>query len=72
MVMEAFYFMTGDKDVAFALWSWVDAMEINGRANSDNYGFHDVVWNDSQKIIEMNGIQIEYVPGNNGNTFYFN
>lgn len=72
MVMEAFYFMTGDKDVAFALWSWVDAMEINGRANSDNYGFHDVVWNDSQKIIEMNGIQIEYVPGSNGNTFYFN
>lgn len=72
ITMEAFYFMCGDKDVAFALWSWVDAMEINGRANSDNYGFHDVVWNDSQKIIEMNGIQIEYVPGSNGNTFYFN
>ena len=72
ITMEAFYFMCGDKDVAYALWSWVDAMEINGRTNSDNYGFHDVVWNDSQKIIEMNGIQIEYVPGNgNGNTFYF-
>ena len=73
MVMEAFYFFSGDKDVAYALWSWIDAMEINGRANSDNYGFRDVVWNDSQKIIEMNGIQIEYVPGNGkGNTFYFN
>ena len=27
----------------------------------------------SQKIVEMNGIQIEYVPSNgSGNTFYFN
>ena len=72
MVMEAFYFMAGDRDVAYALWSWVDAQSINGSANSDNYGFHDVEKTANGWVIEMNGIQIEFDTSGTGTTYYFN
>lgn len=72
MVMEAFYFFTKDKDVAYALFSWIDAQSINGRANSDNYGFHDVEKTANGWVIEMNGIQIEFDTSGTGTTYYFN
>jgi len=72
MVMEAFYFFTGDKNVAYALWSWVDAQSINGSANSDNYGFRDVEKTANGWVIEMNGVQIEFDTSGTGTTYYFN
>ena len=72
LVLESFYYMTGDREVAKALWSWIDAMNINGNANSDNFGFKDVRQTNNGWVIEMNGIQIEFVESGVGNTFYFN
>lgn len=72
LVLEAFYYMTGDREVAKALWSWHDACEINGSANSDNYGFHDVRQTSNGWVIEMNGVQIEFNNTGNGTIYYFN
>lgn len=72
VVLEAFYYMTGDRAVAKALWDWHDACEINGRANSDNYGFRDVRQTATGWVIEMNGVQIEFDSTGAGTTYYFN
>ena len=58
MVMEAFYYACGDRDVAYALWSWIDAASINNGANSSDYGFTDVSWEGNHGVIAMNGINI--------------
>lgn len=58
MVMEAFYYACSDRDVAYALWSWIDAANINNGANSSNYGFTDVSWEGNHGVIAMNGINI--------------
>ena len=70
MVMEAFYFFTGDREVAYALWSWIDAANINGNASSSSYGFSDV----GSSSISMNGIVIEvsYNSSTKETTLYFN
>ena len=72
LVLEAFYYMTGDREVAKALWDWHDACNINGRANSDDYGFHDVRQTSNGWVIEMNGVQIEFNNTGNGTIYYFN
>ena len=73
LVMEAFCYFTKDKNVAYALWSWIDAMNINGTANSDDFGFKDVSWTDGVGgVITMNGINITVVDADKGTTFYFN
>ena len=71
MVMEAFYFFTGDRDVAYALFSWIDAKNINGRANSDDFGFRDVTWSNGSGVITMNGINIEVDNSTPGETIYY-
>ena len=58
MVMEAFYYGCGDMNVAYALWSWIDAASINNGANSNDYGFTDVSWSGTSGVISMNGINI--------------
>ena len=75
MVMEAFYFFTKDKDVAYALWSVVDYMSINGAAATtvpvvEGFGF--TCSNETSNGIDlaMNGIHIRWEWGG-GNTFYF-
>ena len=75
MVMEAFYFFSGDKDVAYALWSVVDYMSINGAAATtvpvvEGFGF--TCSNETSNGIDltMNGINIRWEWGG-GNTFYF-
>lgn len=75
MVMEAFYFMCGDKDVAYALWNVVDYMSINGAAATtvpvvEGFGF--TCSNETSNGIDltMNGIHIRWEWGG-GNTFYF-
>ena len=73
MVLEAFCFFTQDKNVAYALWSWVDAMNINGSANSEDFGFKDVSWeNGVGGVITMNGHDIRVVFNGSETTFYFN
>ena len=69
MVMEAFYFMTGDREVAYALWSWIDAANINGNASSSNFGFSDV----GSSSISMNGvvIEVEYNSATKETTLWF-
>ena len=71
MVMEAFYFFTGDKDVAYALFSWCDAKNINGYANSDDFGFRDVTWSNGSGVVTMNGINIEVDNSTPGQTIYY-
>ena len=72
-VMEAFYFFTKDKDVAYALFSWTDAAAINnGDADSNNFGFTDVRATANGGVIKMNGIQIEADFSDNSYTYYFN
>ena len=70
-VMESFYFFTKDKDVAYALWRWIDAKNINGRANSDDFGFRDVTWSNGGGVITMNGINIEVDNSTPGQTIYY-
>ncbi len=73
MVMEAFCYFTKDKNVAYALWSWIDAENVNGSASSADFGFKDVSTSDSGGVITMNGINITVdnsVPGQT--TYYFN
>lgn len=69
MVMEAFYFFTKDKDVAHALWSWIDAANINGNASSSKFGFTDV----GSSSISMNGIviEVEYNSATKETTLWF-
>ena len=68
MVMEAFYYACGDRDVAYALWSWIDAANINNGANTDDYGFTDVSVTNSGAIITKNGINIEIDESTSGVT----
>lgn len=68
-VMEAMYFLCGDRDVAFALWSWIDAANINGTASSNAFGFEDY----GSNSISMNGviIEVKYDSSTSTTTLYF-
>lgn len=68
MVMEAFYYACGDRDVAYALWSWIDAANINNGANTDDYGFTDVSVTNRGAIVTKNGINIEIDESTSGVT----
>ena len=78
MVMEAFYFMTGDREVAYALWSAVDYLNVAGGGSISNdkleaMGF--TLSNETSRSIEMvmNGVHIywEWPAGTTSNIFYF-
>ena len=78
MVMEAFYFMTGDREVAYALWSAVDYLNVAGGGSISNdkleaMGF--TLSNETSRSIEMvmNGVHIywEWPAGSTSNIFYF-
>ena len=72
VVLEAMrYFAKGKSDVAYALWSFCDYKNINGSANSDNFGFHDVEKTSIGWIIEMNGVQILLDNTVSGETTYW-
>lgn len=70
-ILETFYFFTGDKEVSYALWSWFDAKNIDGYANTVNFGFEDVSETSTGGVIRMNGIDIELVLGKGVTTVYF-
>lgn len=70
-VLETFYFLCGDKKVAYALWSFVDASAIDGYANTDDFGFRDTAtFKDGFSAI-MNGIEVDIINGDGKITIYF-
>ena len=77
LVLEAFYYMTGDRQVAKALWDVVDYLNINGGSISndrlESMGFS--LSNETASSIEMtmNGVHIywEWPAGTASNIFYF-
>ena len=71
-VLETFYFLSGDREVAYALWSWFDAKNIKGYANTDDFGFKDIEWTTNGGTISMNGIEIGVTHVNGVTTVYFN
>jgi putative cell wall-binding protein len=71
-VLETFYFLCGDKEVAYALWSWFDAKNIDGHANSDDFGFTDIKITSKGAIIKMKNIEIEVISSSGVTTVYFN
>ena len=79
MVMEAFYYACGDRDVAYALWSVVDFLQINGSAATtvekvESFGFTTSNETNSSITLSMNGVNIiwEYPSGSSSNYFTFN
>ena len=79
MVMEAFYYACGDRDVAYALWSLVDFLSINGPAATDaekvqSFGFSLSNETSNSLDISMNGTTIHWSWGaaGAGDTFSFN
>lgn len=71
-ILETFYAICGDKDVAVSIWNWLDTKNVSGSANTSDYGFVDVKETSTGRIIEKNGIQIEVVVDGRATTFYFN
>lgn len=76
LVLEAFYYMTGDREVAKALWNVVDYMSINGAAATtvsvvEGFGFTCSNETSNGINLSMNGVDIRWEWGG-GNTFYFN
>ena len=77
LVLESFYYMTGDREVAKALWDVVDYLNINGGSISndrlESMGFS--LSNETASSIEMtmNGVHIywEWPAGTASNIFYF-
>lgn len=77
MVLEAFYYACGDRNVAYALWSVVDYMSINGAAATtvdviERFGLKTSNETNTSIDLSMNGINIHWEWGNGGNIFYFN
>lgn len=78
MVMESFYFFTEDKDVAYALWSVVDYLNIYGSKYTTNekiesFGFEITGETDTSMDLTMNGVKIHWEWGDDisGSNFYF-
>ena len=79
MVMEAFYYACGDRDVAYALWSLVDFLNINGPDATDaekvqSLGFSLSNETSNSLDISMNGttIHLSWGAAGAGDTFSFN
>jgi len=70
-VFETFYFLTGDREVAYALFSWIDDEVIHGYKDPKNFGFKDIDVNGKSGTIEMNGIKIVFKNTKDHNSYYF-
>ena len=70
-VLETLYAMCGDKQVAKAIWNFLDDAGINGSSNTNNFGFKDVSSSGNHGIVTMNGITLDITVGNGTNTIYF-
>lgn len=74
VVLEGFAFFTGDRDVAYALWSIIDYMNVNSSTISEekvqSMGFTIKSQTANGAVISMNGVDIEWVWSGE-ETFYF-
>jgi len=70
-ILETFYFECGDKKVAKALWNWFDAKNINGYANTDDFGFKDTATFENGFTATMNGVSVDITKVNGATTVYF-
>lgn len=60
LALEAFLYLSGDGETAYALWSWLDAANVlEHGADTSAFGFADVETAAHGGIIERNGIRIE-------------
>ena len=70
-VLEAIRYFCGNKSVAYSLWSHIDAANINGYSNTDNFGFRDVEQTSRGWLIEMDGVRIEMDDTTSGMPVYW-
>ena len=76
MVMEAFYYACGDREVAYALWSVNDFLAINGSAATtvekvESFGFTTSNETSDSIVLSMNGIDILWRWDSTNNWFTF-
>lgn len=73
LILEAMVYLSGDEEVGYALWCLKDAANVNGMANSNNFGFTDIeVYEDRGGIMSMNGVVVEVVnPFEDVTRYYF-
>ena len=73
-VLEAFYYFTGSKDVAYRLWSVVDSIGINGASNTSGatYGFTESSINSTSAKLTYGSYEIVLDWSTGENTFWFN
>lgn len=75
VVLEAMVYLSGDAEVGYALWSWKDAANVNGMANSADFGFETLEGSGEERGIShitMNGVEIEVVNTDaNATQYYF-
>ena len=73
-VLEAFYYFTGSKDVAYRLWSVVDSIGINGASNTSGatYGFTETSINSTSAKLTYGSYEIVLDWSTGENTFWFN
>ncbi len=66
VVLEAIYFISGDKEFATSLWKLIDGVYVNGTANTDDEGFESVRNDGSIYVFKKNGFEVEW---DNGDTY---
>lgn len=65
-VLEAIYFISGDKEFATSLWKLIDGVYLNGTANTKEQGFESVSNEGSIYVFKKNGFEVEW---DNGDTY---
>ena len=76
MVMESFYYACGDRDVAYALWSLMDHLAINGPSSMtdeviNGFGFSISNETSDRLTLSMNGFDIVWKWDSTNNWFTF-
>lgn len=76
VVMETFYFICGDKEVAYALWSVIDFMSIYGPDATtvekvESFGFTVSNETDHSIDLSMKGVNIRWEWDSDENWFHF-
>ncbi len=70
-VMESFYFLCGDKEVAYGLFSMLDKANIDGWAEFPDFGFKEIGKNGKNDLVSMNNVKIEVSYDGKKVNFYF-
>ena len=64
LILEAMVFLSGDREVGYALWNWKDSVNIRNGADSGWFGFETVSQEVDEDrrgvvVITMNGVAVE-------------